>query len=162
MGQIILSLDPASIRNCGFCVAEIENGTIRIITSGNEQLIGEWEGQTLSYFEDWLSEINRKYYLNQIVFELPCGLNRKTLINLAQFCGIIKKFGYREVIELYQYAPTSVKKTITGSGRASKQMVMTAVAERFIDQFPMNYKFSEHQADAIANLYHHQITRNII
>lgn len=122
----ILSLDISS-SNTGWAVGSkdiYEFGSISF-----SEYRGDY-GELFSRYEGWLlGQINK----HNPVFLSMEGVNRGLQGNarylLTTMNGITKKTSYEESIPWFEYAPTSIKKHTTGSGRASKEEMVEAVTK---------------------------------
>ncbi|MFC1659486.1 crossover junction endodeoxyribonuclease RuvC [Pseudomonadota bacterium] len=143
----IIGIDPG-LNKTGWGVISVENNNFSYVTSG---LV---VNNIKSSFSDKLSNIN--FELEKILecYKPNIGGIEKTFVNrnplsslkLGHARGValltIKKFG----IEVNEYSPNLIKKTVTGAGKADKTQVMTMVKLLL----PSSNVNSEDEADALA------------
>jgi crossover junction endodeoxyribonuclease RuvC len=72
--------------------------------------------------------------------------NPKSLANLAQARGVLLLAAQEEKVKIEEFTPTEIKKTITGTGRASKYQIHGMV-ERLVGKKIQN---QPHIGDAVA------------
>lgn len=107
-------------------------------------------------FNNWLSSFLNEIQPNEIVFEQ--GFYRNGLPTTALLWGLI--WEANRVAELYNIprhavAPMTIKKFITGNGKADKKQVMQRIEE-------LGYKITDdHQGDSISLLLYWQSKNNI-
>lgn len=85
---------------------------------------------------------------------LPERTSRKTPISLGELRGVARLCAAEAGLPVFFYAPATVKLTVTGSGRASKEDMV-----RWIEsEFAMRVK-DHNEADAICLAYTHWLMR---
>lgn len=148
--MIILGIDPGLI-NTGWAIIDfqthnkisyVEGG---VIITNNKQIIAQ---RLLTIYDD-LNLLLKK-------FEIQQGSIEKTLINnnahssidLAMAKSIILLIFAQKNIHYQEYAPTTIKKVITGNGKADKLQI-GKMLEYYI-KLPAEKKISHHESDAVA------------
>jgi len=126
--MLILGIDPGTATT-GF-------GLIRYTDSGNEVI--EWglietdkkllkETRLDFIFEETVKLIN-KHKPDVFVFEkVFFSNNAKTVIAVGQAQGVMLLAASKTKVHVEEYAPGTIKKMITGSGRAKKKEVQVAI-----------------------------------
>lgn len=151
----IMSLDPASYRNMGICVAQVnkEEKEMTILESRTKvfNVNLETKDERFVDLEETLAKLIEKYNIKIIVFERTQFGKPFVLSQIYETIGVIKFLAQKNNIKLVEIAPMTAKKAITGSGKATKAQVIKAVLERFgINKKELS---SEHEADAISLSY---------
>lgn len=119
----ILGIDPGT-RNCGYAIIDRVNGKNSLIEAGVIKLKqDDLKVQILevaSAFED-IFQIHKicKVAIETMFF----SLNPQSVLKLAQFRGAILLKVLEQNAQVYEYAPLTVKKTLTGKARATKEQV---------------------------------------
>lgn len=130
-----------------FAVLEVRQGTVEVVHLSHVKTSPKKStGYRLFQIEQHLQEILRKYTFDLLVMEK--GFNKFVLATqqIQRTVGVIlvtlMRNGYESIGEL---SPTSVKKCITGSGKASKEELAEA-----LDQYlgVMEYKTND-ESDAV-------------
>jgi crossover junction endodeoxyribonuclease RuvC len=123
----VLGLDPGS-RACGYGVVEIEAGRLRALD------FGVWRSKpgTFSARLEWLFAQAEKLLVSaspdaaaiETVFS---GKNVSSAVALSHARGVLLLAAARAGVPIFEYEPLTVKKTITGYGRAEKPQVREMV-----------------------------------
>lgn len=124
-----------SLSNSGYVVGEVENGQLEIVEVGSintKRFSRHSHGYRLNYVAKQFAELYGKYPdADAIVKEMSFSNGRIKatqiiwkVVGVWELITFIK--GYKEHTDI---AATSVKKQVTGNGRASKEDVATAVME---------------------------------
>jgi len=89
--------------------------------------------------------------------------NAKTAIAVGQAIGVIMLAASKNKVPVFEYAPGTIKKTITGSGRAVKKDVQVCIRKLLGNHVKSKKHKKTHfdnAADAIAIALTHAITNN--
>jgi len=136
--MIVLGMD-LSIACPGFAVAEIQDGRVHILHVSHVKTSPERShGERLRIIFDHLDGILEKHKVQAVVREkaIPAGGGKgygyvaqvNTIMVLNKVVGIsdlaTDHHGYKVIHEI---APTTLKKQLTGSGKATKKEVQAAV-----------------------------------
>jgi len=124
----ILGVDPGSVTT-GFGVIDYERGRLALVDHGS---IGTRRGaelpERLQHIHDALFAVIERHAPEAIAVETPfAGHNVKSLIQLAHARGVILLAARRAGVDVFEYAPRSVKSAIVGFGGAEKEQVATMV-----------------------------------
>jgi crossover junction endodeoxyribonuclease RuvC len=127
----ILGIDPGS-RVTGFAVLEFFE-TCRLVRHGVIQLS---ENQSFSYrlgeLAQSMIELLDKYQPQQVSVEkIFLGKNADSAFKLGHARGVVMGECARRNCEVFEYATRVVKKSIAGSGAASKEQVQWALQKYF-------------------------------
>lgn len=145
----IISIDPGSIRT-GFAVFEIGKSP-QVVQSGTIEL-GETRdlGSRLAELSHDLQKLLEKHRPKELALErIFFSKNALSALHLGHARGVILMKCSEAGLEPFEYTPTEVKQTVTGSGRASKEQVEHFV--RLQLKLPKNFVMtSQDQSDALA------------
>ncbi|RCK74612.1 MAG: Crossover junction endodeoxyribonuclease RuvC [Candidatus Ozemobacter sibiricus] len=149
----ILGLDLAE--RVGVCVLAIRDH--RRLWSDSLLLARRDAAERLLTLRRLLLEIIARYPHLEMAVEdvfLPARTSRKTPISLGELRGVARLCAAEADIPVIFYPPATVKQTITGSGRASKEDVVRWIEAEF------GYRVKDHnEADAISIAYTHWLSR---
>ncbi len=145
--RLIFALDP-SLSATGWALVKVKGGLISIVDCGEIPTSqDDSHGQRLRIIRNELTEIAKGHRITDFVKEK--GFMKFIAVTQILF----KVHGVCEErfsdFKFTEYPPTSVKKAVTGNGRASKDAVEKGVRE-FLE-LPDDYKFiSDNASDAVA------------
>lgn len=125
--MIVLGIDPGS-RRCGYGVVERDGGRLRVVESG-VLAPGRLEmPMRLGRILAGLDEIIRRTRPGEVSVEAVfSGASARSALVLGQARGVALAVAARAGLPVYEYAPSQVKLSFTGNGRADKdQMLRTA------------------------------------
>jgi len=160
--MIILGLDPGTATT-GFGIIKIENRNFSVITYGLiETDKNHTSGKRLSDIYKRLSEIIRTHNPNVISIEkIFFATNAKTAISVGQAQGVMMLCAEKHKTQIFEYAPGTIKKQISGSGKSDKLMMQTAVRKILgpkIKKRKGNKTHFDNSADALAIALCHAIS----
>ena len=125
----VLGIDPGSIVT-GFGIIEYHPHKPQYVTSGTIRLSGKLS-ERLVVLHDDLNALFLAYTPKVVVIEgLFSKINWQSAITLAHARGVIMLVSAMHGAEIIEMQPRTVKKTITGSGAASKKLVAYMVSQR--------------------------------
>jgi len=124
----ILGVDPGSITT-GFGVIDSERGHLLLIEQGS---IATARGADLAdrlwQIHDGLLSVIARTSPVAVAVETPfAGQNMKSLIQLAHARGVILLAARSAQLEVFEYAPRSIKSAVVGYGAAEKRQVAKMV-----------------------------------
>jgi len=123
----ILAIDPGT-RELGFALLEgkdlIHYG-VKVIRNRKSPHIILQAGRKMIY------RLINDYTPNILAIEKTFFANNRNSGLLNVFTDEIKAIGKRKGLQVYSYAPTTVKKQVTGYGRASKEEVARVIVSIF-------------------------------
>jgi crossover junction endodeoxyribonuclease RuvC len=144
--MIILGVDVGSV-NVGYAVCQIEDTKNQILESGSWIFKNKILGDRLVALEKSTEDLFSRYAIEQLAYELPYlrGANTHAVYMAS---GINNLLASRHGVPLKTYTASEVKKSVSGSGSADKEVVAEKVREFF--NLPADYRFkSDHESDAI-------------
>lgn len=109
-----------------------------------------------------ISSLIRRYKPNAVAIEkVFFASNAKTAITIGQSQGVMLYCFARNKIDVYEYSPAHIKKTVTGMGRATKKDIQRSLRSFFGSKIrsPKNGKTHfDNAADALAVALCHAIS----
>ena len=146
----VIGIDPGSIK-AGFSILEKNSKEPIHISSGSIVLDDKLpvEKRLLPLFED-VCFLIKKYQVSEMAIEnVFFAKNAQSALKLGQARGVILLAAAQANIPVFQYAPTEIKNSVSGSGRADKQQIEHMI--RFILKLPKSFEFkSPDHSDALA------------
>lgn len=155
-----IGLDISSVATGVAIIDRLPNGELRlvahdVISSSYKKEIG----LRLQLFAETLQTFLEEYQPDFIIREATIN-NRASNAILYKFLGVAqflaRNNGYDKT---YEYYPSTIKKTVTGLGRASKQAVADHCSEYFTDDFD---ELTDDETDAIGAVLTHLIKDNTL
>jgi crossover junction endodeoxyribonuclease RuvC len=144
--MIILGIDPGS-RITGFGLINNQTDRIEYISSGAVKVVGKALPQKLGHIYTAIEEIIQQYHPEQMSIEnVFMSRNADSALKLGQARGAAICAGYQSGLEIAEYAPREIKKSIVGSGAASKDQVQHMV-KRLLG---IKQELQEDEADGLA------------
>jgi crossover junction endodeoxyribonuclease RuvC len=124
----ILGVDPGSVTT-GFGVIDYERGRLVLVAQGSiHTRRGAELPERLQRIHDELLAVIQRHVPEAIAVETPfAGNNVKSLIQLSHARGVVLLAASRSGVDVFEYAPRSVKSAIVGFGGAEKEQVATMV-----------------------------------
>lgn len=124
----ILGIDPGSITT-GFGVIESERGRLALVEQGS---IGTRRGaelpERLARIHEQLTAVIARTAPAAVAIETPfAGKNVRSLVQLAHARGVVLLAVQHAHLEVFEYAPRSVKSAVVGYGGAEKEQVQKMV-----------------------------------
>lgn len=150
----ILAFD-LSLSNSGWAVGDIKDGKINVIgfgSIGTKRWAKDGTGKRLHYIAKEVQNLYKKFNPDSVVKERSFSNGRITATQqIFKVNGVWEMISYLEEHGAFaEYAPTTVKKELTGDGRASKPQVRQAVTD-LLNVTPRN----EDESDALAVMVTH-------
>jgi len=126
--KIILGIDPGT-NVMGYGLIAIEKGEMRLIQFGVIHLTKYKDHYLkLQKIYERISHIIEEYAPDEVALEAPfMGKNVQSMLKLGRAQGVAMASALSHDIPVTEYAPLKVKKSVTGKGTASKEMVAEMV-----------------------------------
>ncbi|MCB0415179.1 MAG: crossover junction endodeoxyribonuclease RuvC [Bdellovibrionales bacterium] len=125
----ILGIDPGS-QVAGYGIIQVHSNNIPVHkTHGCIRLAKSMTfSEKLAQIYKELSHLIRDYQVNEIVIEKAfLGKNVDSALKLGQVRGVCLLVAGQNNLPVYEYAPASIKKKVTGAGNADKEHVRLVV-----------------------------------
>jgi len=154
---VIVGLD-LSLNGTGICVIKVNKYNIKIIKEiyiDNKKVSSKDRGKKLwniyCNIDDVISEILERGVTPTVVMETGFSKHNKATQALYSVVGVVELVLFCNGLGIKKgYAPTTIKKTITGNGRATKEEVATE-ARQYLVSSQADFVFqSEDTSDALA------------
>ena len=151
--KIILGIDPGTLV-MGYGLVQQKGKELSIIRMGVLKL-NKLENQALklkTIFERML-EIVEEYKPDEMAIEAPFfGKNVQSMLKLGRAQGVAMAAALYRDIPIFEYAPRTIKQTITGNGNASKEQVskMLQAMLRF-EEMPKYFDATDALAAAVCH-----------
>lgn len=145
----ILGVDPGSVTT-GFGVVDYERGRLALVEQGSiATRRGAELADRLCRIHEVLVAVIGRTSPEAVAVETPfAGQNVKSLIQLAHARGVVLLAARSAGLELFEYAPRSIKSAVVGYGGAEKEQVAKMV--RMLLPGCANLVMSADAADALA------------
>ncbi len=145
----ILGIDPGSV-STGFGVIDYERGRLTLVDQGSiNTKRGADLAERLAHIHEGLSAVIARTQPVAAAVETPfAGHNVKSLIQLSHARGVILLAARTANLEVFEYAPRSVKSAVVGYGGAEKEQVAKMV--RMLLPGCATLKMSADASDALA------------
>ena len=161
--MIILSVDQG-IAHFGYEVLEYTENGINLIDYGcfistikkskKKKPISQQRRmfELMSKFEDLIVKYEPKHIVHERLFFSPPAKNSRkksaSILNTNMITGSIWYIAGKHDLEVWQYSPQTVKKSLTGNGRADKDDIIKQIESMFDIDCLKTHK--EHVCDAIS------------
>ena len=160
--KIILGIDPGT-RILGFGVIHVLGCKAKYVDMGvvNLKKIDD-HFVTLKSIHNEVAEIIRKYNPDELAIESPFyGKNPQVMLKLGRAQGAAIAAALEREMPIFEYAPRSIKLSVTGKGAASKEQV-AMMAQRLLDiNVPQEY-LDATDALAIALCHHYHLLNSVM
>ena len=131
-----------SLRNSGFCVFDDKRNILQI--GSIPTTAKDSDGVRLKTIADSLIKVSKKFPADIIIIEKGFFRFYKASQQLNKVLGLVN-YLFWDIKQVY-YAPTTIKKTITGSGKAKKEEVKDCV----LLEYPNISIENDDESDALA------------
>lgn len=146
---IVIGMDPASYRNCGWAVLEMTDTKKPVLLEKFTQVIQREQddlGRLRDIYEQ-LAELIKKHRPGHLCLERSMGGGLAFVRNnLSENVGVAKLCAHDNSVKVIEVSPAHLKKVITGHGRAKKRHIMANVCA----EFGLQKAGVEHECDAAA------------
>ncbi len=124
----IMGIDPGT-NYMGYGVLEVEGNKIQSVVLGDIDLHKmDNPYSKLRYIFERVGAIIDEYSPKEVALESPFfGNNIQSMLKLGRAQGVAMAAALSRDIPVFEYAPTRIKQSITGSGAASKEQVADIV-----------------------------------
>lgn len=150
--MLILGIDPGTA-TIGYGMINAKNGAISVIDFGwiKTEKEEKAEKRLEIIYKEMLS-LFREHHPDVLAIErLFFFNNQKTAMRVSQAYGVIILAASRHKTDVFEYAPASIKKRISGNGRADKTEMKKAVRSLLPVRSPKRKKTHfDDVADALA------------
>lgn len=152
MKKIVLGIDQG-LANIGYAILEKNDEEIHLIKSGykstsSKKSTEERLGIIYDFFDNLLNEYPdvEEIGMEEFFYGGSAYVRSVSIITTNQVSGVLLLLARNRDVKATKIQPTKVKKIITGSGKAKKDLVMENVREIFKE----NTFKTDHECDAVA------------
>jgi len=156
--MIVIAFD-LSLSNTGYAVGEVSNNSLKLIevgSIGTKRFAQRSTGFRLNHIAKEIRELYKKYEIDQVVKERSFSNARIVATQqIYKVNGVFELMTHLAKLDDFaEITPPSIKKQLTGNGRATKKEVEAAVLEQFRDIMgDTTVKFANNdESDAVAVL----------
>ena len=151
MKKVFLGIDPG-FSVTGFAILATDAGRTYLLDYGYLQMTPKNTlPERVGIFHDFMVAKIKTHGVTQIALETSfLGKNPQTFLKLGYLRGILYLLANQNGIELFEFAPTAVKRSVTGSGSATKDQVATAIMRMFPKLSEMKKIAKDDVTDALA------------
>ena len=153
--MIILGIDPGS-QITGFGVIKVEGSRFQVLEAGPIRLkkFGDLP-QRLLHLNDHLDQLIQRHQPQALAIEKVFhGVNVQSALVLGHVRGVVMMLAAKYNMSIGEYAPTQVKKSVTGYGRAEKEQMQEVVRILLhLDEIPKPNDVADALAIAICHAH---------
>jgi len=120
----ILGVDPGT-NVLGYAILEVDGKRLKVITMGEMHLSKfETHQEKLKEIFLQLQEVIETYLPKEMAIEAPFfGKNVQSMLKLGRAQGVAMAAAMTMGLNITEYSPKKIKKSVTGNGNASKEQV---------------------------------------
>ena len=151
----IMGIDPGTNYR-GYGVIEVEGHTVRSVVMGDIDMHRmEDPYDKLRYIFERVGALIEQYAPREVALESPFfGANVQSMLKLGRAQGVAMAAALSRGRQVFEYAPTRIKQSITGRGAASKEQVADIVRHTLrIDYMPRRLDATDGMAVALCHYY---------
>lgn len=142
----IIGIDPGSYCT-GYGIIDIYNNNIVYLTSGCIKVNYNNFFYRLKKINLYILDIFIKFKPNYLIIEkIFFYKNWNTTIRLSQLCGSIILSAYNNLLSIFEYSITQIRKSVFLKGNINKKYLNKIIC----DILKIKYKFNIHIIDALA------------
>ena len=162
--MLILGIDPGTATT-GYGVIRSSAGGVELLGFGLIETDKDGStGKRLVKIHKEMRELLRRVSPDSIAIErLFFAANARTAMSVGQAVGVMLFSAAQAEIEIFEYAPSTVKKAITGNGRADKKQMQKSLRKILGSRVRSGAKKRTHfdnAADALAVALCHAYSKN--
>lgn len=154
--KIILGIDPGTTI-MGYGIIEIVNNKPKALQLGVLKL-DKYKAQEIKLAKifERVTQIITEYLPDEMAIEAPFfGKNVQSMLKLGRAQGVAIAAAISRQVPIVEYAPKSVKQSVTGNGNASKEQV-AAMIQRLLEINTENFMLDATDAVAVALCHFYQ------
>lgn len=127
--KIILGIDPGT-NIMGYGVIGLKAKEMTMLSMGIVEMRKlEDHAQKLNKIFERVSAIIESYQPTEMAIEAPFyGKNVQSMLKLGRAQGVAIAAGLQKGVQIFEYTPRKIKKTVCGNGNASKEQVANMLA----------------------------------
>ncbi|NLY41381.1 MAG: crossover junction endodeoxyribonuclease RuvC [Desulfovibrionales bacterium] len=158
--RVVLGIDPGS-RCMGFGLVRERSGCLSLVEAGVVRPKEEWASVRLGLMFEQVRLLLDKHQPEVVAVEqVFAGPNQASALKLGQARGAVLAACGVHKVQVFGYAPTMVKKSLVGAGRAEKTQVSFMVGQLLGVRPDWAEDAGDALAVAICHLNHARFARN--
>ncbi len=157
-----MGIDPGT-NYMGYGVLEVEGRTLRAVVLGEIDLhkIADPYAK-LSHIFERVSALVGEYKPREVALESPFfGENVQSMLKLGRAQGVAMAAALSQQVDVFEYAPTKVKQTITGRGGATKES-LAAMLKSILGVESPSKRLDATDGMAVALCHYYTISSSLI
>lgn len=149
----VLGLDPGTLK-MGYGILTLNSNRIECLESSRILCPKKYNmGERLYHLNHKLSEVFKKYKPHHTAVErVFFGKNADSAFKLGQAFGMSLYQSHKWSCKVYEYSARTVKKSITGTGSASKESILFCI-KNILNISPCSLDASDALALALCHIY---------
>lgn len=151
----IMGIDPGT-NYMGYGIIEVEGSRIRSVVMGDIDLHTMSDPyRKLKYIFDRVGRLIRDYDPKEVALESPFfGANVQSMLKLGRAQGVAMAAALMYDKDVFEYAPSRIKQSITGSGSASKEQIASVIARLLkVEEMPKRLDATDGMAVALCHYF---------
>ena len=151
----IMGIDPGT-NYTGYGILEVEGRLVRSVVMGEidlHKLNDPYE--KLRYIFQRVGALIEEYAPAEVALESPFfGENVQSMLKLGRAQGVARAAALSHDRPVFEYAPTRIKQSITGTGSASKEQIAAVIGRLLkIDKLPKRLDATDGMAVALCHYF---------
>lgn len=150
-----MGIDPGT-NYMGYGVLEVEGRSVRSVVLGDIDLHRMADPyDKLRYIFERVGALVDEYAPREVALESPFfGENVQSMLKLGRAQGVAMAAALSRGLRVFEYAPSRIKQSITGSGSAAKEQVATVIGRMLrIDRPPRRLDATDGMAVAVCHYF---------
>lgn len=151
----IMGIDPGT-NYMGYGVLEVEGRTVRSVVLGDIDLHKMSDPYAkLRYIFERVGALIDEYAPREVALESPFfGENVQSMLKLGRAQGVAMAAALSRGLQVFEYAPSRIKQSITGNGSAAKEQVAAVIGRMLrIDRPPRRLDATDGMAVAVCHYF---------
>lgn len=163
--MLILGLDPGTATT-GYGLLTVKSDSCTVVEYGLIETEKNGDaGKRLFSIHSQMKKLIKIHNPDIVAIEkLFFATNAKTAMSVGQASGVMLYCAAQHKLKVFEYAPGTIKKVITGSGRADKRMIQKSIRKLLGNHIKSRKHKKTHfdnAADALAVALTHAISKEI-
>ncbi|MEG1759859.1 MAG: crossover junction endodeoxyribonuclease RuvC [Alistipes sp.] len=151
----IMGIDPGT-NYMGYGVLEIDGNALHSVVMGDIDLHKMSDPYAkLRYIFERVGALTDEYAPREVALESPFfGKNVQSMLKLGRAQGVAMAAALSRGLDVYEYAPTRIKQSITGQGAAAKEQVAALVKSMLgVEYMPRRLDATDGMAVALCHYF---------
>jgi len=123
----VMGIDPGTLV-CGYGVVELKDGALKALDYGVVRAPRHPLPERLKVIHEGLTAVLARHRPDVVAVEgVFYGINPRTALKIGEGRGVVLLVAAAAGMEVVEYSPATIKKSVVGSGRADKSQVQQMV-----------------------------------